>query len=86
MGDELLVFCPYHFDSNPSAEYNLEKGLFYCFGCHESKTAKQLAGDLGGALIIMSTIPDEYRKHPGDDLGWVDLLRNPLRYVDVNVV
>lgn len=75
MGDELQVFCPYHFDSNPSAEYNIVKGLFYCFGCHTSKTAKQLAADLGGSLVPIRVIPDEYRSRPGDDLGWVSLMK-----------
>ena len=75
MGDELQVFCPYHFDNNPSAEYNLTKGLFYCFGCHESKTAKQLASDLGGSLVPLRVIPDEYVSRPGDDLDWVNLTR-----------
>ncbi len=78
MGDELLVFCPYHFDSNPSAEYNLSKGLFYCFGCHEAKNAKQVAEDLGGSLVAMSFIPAEYIKISGDGLGWLSLIRNPL--------
>jgi len=75
MGEELLVFCPYHYDGNPSAEYNVEKGLFYCFGCHERKNAKQLAADLGGSLVPMRVIPDAYRKRPGEDLDWVSLLK-----------
>ena len=82
MGDELQVFCPYHFDNNPSAEYNLTKGLFYCFGCHESKTAKQLADDLGGSLVPLRVIPDEYISRPGDDLDWVNLIRTRQALLD----
>jgi DNA primase len=75
MGDELQVFCPYHFDNHPSASYNMMKGLFYCFGCHESKTSKQLANELGGSLVPMRSIPDEYISRPGDDLDWVSLTK-----------
>lgn len=80
MGEEAIVFCPYHSDSNPSAEFSLTKGLFYCFGCQERKTAVQLAEELGGELVELAEIP-------GVDLGlgfekgeklWFDILKNPL--------
>lgn len=75
--NEYLVRCPYHKDSHPSAEYNIEKGLFYCFGCHTSKTAKQLAADLEGALQPMGRATLE-RLSALDDREWMNLMRNPL--------
>ena len=75
MGNELQVFCPYHFDSNPSAEYNIEKGLFYCFGCHTSKTARQIAADMGGSLVPMRVIPEKYKSKAGVDMSWLDLTK-----------
>ncbi len=47
MGDEALIKCPYHNDTRPSATFNANKGLFYCFTCQITKTAKQLAFDAG---------------------------------------
>jgi hypothetical protein len=71
--DEVQCFCPYHSDSRPSAEYNIEKGLFYCFGCQESKTAKQLANDLGGVMVeIRESLYVETRAE-GHELDWTNL-------------
>ena len=80
MGSELMVFCPYHSDSQPSAEYNIEKGVFHCFGCHENRTAKELARDLGGVLVPMGVIPDRYREKAGEELDWLKLFANPLAH------
>lgn len=77
-GAEALVFCPFHNDSNPSAEYNLRKGVFYCFGCQESRTANQLAEELGGSLIKMGAVPEDFSDLEGADLDWLNILRNPL--------
>ncbi|MEO5368503.1 MAG: CHC2 zinc finger domain-containing protein [Magnetococcus sp. DMHC-1] len=32
-GNELVGFCPFHQDKNPSFTVNDEKGFFHCFGC-----------------------------------------------------
>jgi DNA primase len=32
-GDEIVVSCPFHEDTNPSFSVNLKTGLFKCFGC-----------------------------------------------------
>jgi len=32
-GVELLGYCPFHDDKNPSLQVNTQKGLFYCHGC-----------------------------------------------------
>lgn len=74
--EEVMVFCPYHHDTNPSATYNLIKGVFHCFGCQTAKTAKQIAEDLGGRLVPMFTMPDGYLRRPEDDYEWVKLLAN----------
>ena len=68
--DEFQCFCPYHSDTRPSAEYNVEKGLFYCFGCSESKTAKQLAEDLGGILVEIRESLHVGSREEGHELEW----------------
>jgi len=35
-GDELMALCPFHEEKKPSFSLNVEKGVFYCFGCGES--------------------------------------------------
>ena len=30
---EYKFCCPYHFDKSPSAQFNVNKGVFRCFGC-----------------------------------------------------
>ena len=82
MGNEAIVFCPYHSDSNPSAEFNMAKGLFYCFGCQERKNARELADDLGGELVALAAVPSddleaELRFEKGES-DWVNILKNPL--------
>lgn len=32
-GDEFVALCPFHAETRPSFHVNLEKRLFYCFGC-----------------------------------------------------
>jgi DNA primase len=84
MGNEAIVFCPYHSDSNPSAEFNMTKGLFYCFGCQERKTARELAEDLGGELVALAAIPGDdseadLRFEKGETT-WFNVLNNPLAH------
>lgn len=76
-GNELLCLCPYHDDTSPSATYNPAKAIFHCFTCKESKTAHELAHDLGGALIPVSDT-EAYRERSGADTSWLNLLKNPL--------
>ncbi|HHH10602.1 MAG TPA: toprim domain-containing protein [Sorangium sp.] len=35
-GRSHLGLCPFHKEKTPSFSVNQERGLFYCFGCHES--------------------------------------------------
>jgi hypothetical protein len=46
-GDEALVLCPFHDDKNPSASFNVKKGLFFCFACGAKGNAEQVAERLG---------------------------------------
>lgn len=44
--DEIIVSCPYHFDSKPSASININKGLFNCFAGCGGKSFEQIYNDL----------------------------------------
>lgn len=46
-GTEFVCHCPFHEDRTPSFSLNLEKGVYYCFGCRESGGLTQLASKLG---------------------------------------
>ena len=47
-GDEEIRYrCIHHDDTNPSASFNTEKGVFSCQGCYTKGHATQLAKDLG---------------------------------------
>lgn len=77
-GQELVVFCPYHSDQNASAEYSPHKGLFYCFGCQTSKTAVQLAEDLGGVLVPIDDTHQIFGRFDETRTNdWRRLLHNP---------
>lgn len=41
-GNEITFCCPSHEDSNPSASYNTEKGLWNCLGCGDKGRWKDL--------------------------------------------
>lgn len=77
-GNEIMVHCPFHNDKNASAEYNIEKGLFYCFGCHERRNAKQLAKELGGVLVPIDVSSAGGVFDSANELDWLGFLRSPL--------
>jgi len=60
-GDELMALCPFHKERNRSFFLNIDKGLFYCFGCGESGNIYHLVEHL------TSLSYDEIRKAIGDD-------------------
>lgn len=43
-----ITSCPYHEDKHPSASINYKKGLFHCFSCQKSSTARGLYYDITG--------------------------------------
>lgn len=49
-GLEAKLKCPFHLDNTPSAMFNLENGLFHCFGCGHSANAYQLAVEFDGEI------------------------------------
>ena len=77
MGVEVFVTCPFHNDSRPSAEFNRQTGLFYCFSCSARSNAKILAKKLGG------TLEREWVDKPrnaSEDIDWRPLLNAPLAF------
>lgn len=76
-GDEVQCICPYHDDHEPSASYNIVKGVFFCYTCGTAKTAKQIARDLDGVLAqISSEEMAIWKRSVGDDAAWRALLKN----------
>lgn len=73
-GNEVLVLCPYHNDKHASAEFNVTTGLFHCFTCGVSATAKQVAKKLGGTVDaeVKRIVPKAV------DYNWRPLLGAPL--------
>ena len=35
-GPQLTCICPFHDDHNPSLDFNMEKGVYYCHSCNAS--------------------------------------------------
>jgi len=60
-GDELMTLCPFHEEKYPSFSLNVEKGVFYCFGCGESGNIFHLVEHITGLSY------DEIRKAIGED-------------------
>ena len=46
-GDEFVCCCPFHEERNPSFSLNMEKGVYYCFGCGASGSLSKLANQFG---------------------------------------
>ena len=60
-GDELMALCPFHEEKQPSFSLNVEKGVFYCFGCGESGNIYHLIEHVTGLSY------EEIRKAIGED-------------------
>lgn len=50
-GDEAMCRCLYHDDSNASMQFNVETGLWVCFGCGAKGTIKKLERELGLRVV-----------------------------------
>jgi DNA primase len=49
VGDDWLVFCPYHDNHRtPAGEVNKERGTFYCFSCRAAATLEKLVMRVSG--------------------------------------
>ena len=46
-GDEQMVKCLFHDDSNASMQFNVDSGLYLCFACHAKGNIKSLERHLG---------------------------------------
>lgn len=58
-GNEIIFQCPMHNDNNPSASYNTEKNVWYCFGCGESGHVQEREGL---AVLLGIRQPDIYEE------------------------
>lgn len=76
-GEEASVLCPFHNDHRPSATFNIRTGLFYCFACGASATAKSIAMKTGGTLT-RTFIPSAIRRNRASDMPWHSLLMGDL--------
>lgn len=47
-GNEWMARCPFHDDSSASLQFNIEKGLYYCFACHAKGNIKTFLRHFGG--------------------------------------
>lgn len=50
-GSEAMVRCIFHEDSNASMQFNVEKGLFICFGCGVKGSHKKIQRELGIRIV-----------------------------------
>ena len=46
--DELICLCPFHEEDTPSFNFNIETGLYHCFGCGESGNAVTFVSKMEG--------------------------------------
>lgn len=73
--NEVTVHCPFHNDSHASASFNIETGLFFCFGQCGGKNIQQLSNELGQNVNVILIKP-VYNKDV--EKTWLRLLDNPL--------
>jgi DNA primase len=55
-GRSFVGLCPFHQEKTPSFHVNPERGMFHCFGCHESGSAVDFVMKIDG-----STFPEAIR-------------------------
>lgn len=76
--NEVLVKCPNpdHSDHNPSASFNTETGLLYCFSCGYSANIAKLQALAG---VFVEKKPTTYSKPDSEQL-WKDFHKLPKAY------
>lgn len=47
-GSEWMCRCPFHDDSSASFQFNIDRGLYYCFACHAKGNIKTFLKHFGG--------------------------------------
>lgn len=74
--NEVICKCPnpLHDDTNPSASFNIETGLLYCFSCSYSTNAYKLAKQAG---VILERKPIFINKQDSEQL-WQEFTKMPL--------
>lgn len=74
--NEVLCKCPNpeHDDANPSASFNTETGLLYCFSCGYSANAYQLAKQAG---VRLEKKPIKHVK-PDSEQQWKEFYKLPF--------
>lgn len=77
-GDEAIVRCPFHDDTNPSSTFNIVKGLFHCFACGQSANANQIMMALGGS--ILRTERERIPRIEKEEKDWSYLLSAKIAY------
>lgn len=61
-GDEFMCRCLKHEDSSASLQFNVEKGLFYCFSCHWAGNVKTLTRELGESFRETVDVSDVLKR------------------------
>lgn len=74
--EEVIVKCPFHDDRHPSASFNVNSGLFFCFACGAAANASQLAARTGGYVVRNDSIP--HTKLKSVESEWRHYLESPL--------
>ena len=70
-GKECIGLCPFHAEKTPSFTVNVDKGLFYCHGCHAGGDVIRFVElieqtDFKGAVKILGIKGGEYKPKPKD--------------------
>ena len=76
--NEVLVGCPNpeHLDHNPSASFNTETGLLYCFSCGYSANIAKLQALAG---VFVEKKPASYSRPDSEQL-WKEFYKLPYAY------
>lgn len=65
-GNELNCLCPFHDDSTPSLRFNVETGLWKCWGCQIAGTAEMLVNKFDGAFDLTALKLESVKKRLED--------------------
>src|SRR5690606_28686251 len=77
--NEAHCICPFHHDTKPSASFNLNTGLFYCFSCGTAHNVESLAFALAGTIEKIDSYSSGKASF-SDERMWLKLLWNGLAH------